>query len=559
MIQEIHIRDLGVIREARLALAPGLNVITGETGAGKTMVLSALGLLLGQRADASLVRNGQQQTQVVGRLSVSQQDLLERIAELGGVIEDSELIMNRTVSSEGKSRASIGGSAVPVAALAEISEQLVVVHGQADQLRLKSPTAQREALDSFAGNAGLLHDFQQAYREFLSTQKSLAEIRENSSARALEIQQLQIAIDEIEKVNPKPSEDTQLAELAHRLGNVEALRASAAGAHEAISSEGDEIDALGLVGQAKKALEQSGDSKLIDLASTLSEAAITLRETAGELASYLSGLDIDSEYSLDQIQQRRSDLGGLIRKYAPTIDEVLAFQVDAKKKLSELDVSDEQIQLLERKSQEQYQRATQLARQLSDSRKSAARDLAEQVSQELTGLAMKDSKLVVEVTELSDMSAHGIDQVAFLLTSYSGANPRPVAKAASGGEMSRIMLALEVTLARTAQNSTFIFDEVDAGVGGAAAIEVGRRLARLAQQAQVIVVTHLAQVAAFADHQLQVHKSSTESLSETDVTVLDSESRLEELARMLSGLSDSASARQHAAELMSLAKSEQTN
>jgi DNA repair protein RecN (Recombination protein N) len=556
MIQEIHIRDLGVIREARLGFNPGFNVITGETGAGKTMVLTALGLLMGQRADAGSVRSGQSQTLVEGRIQVAIPELAARIEELGGSLDDEELVLNRTVSSEGKSRASLGGVALPVATIGEIVGQLVVVHGQADQIRLKSASAQREALDSYAGLASSLSDYRKAFSDWQDTLKAIAEIENNSTTRSAELERLKFAVDEIEKVNPLPGEDLQLADLANRLSNLEALRFAASTAHEMISSENDNSDALGLTGQAKKILEHESDSKLVELAATLGEVTVQLREVSSELASYLSTLDGDSELSLDQVQGRRSELNGLIRKYGSNLDGVLSFAASAAQQLLNLDNSEDWLLELRSLEQKQFETANQLASDISAQRLSASIELAEAVTAELKGLAMADARLVVQVTSGDQLTVNGFDRVELLLSSYTGAEPRPIGKGASGGEISRIMLAIEVVLAKDRQATTFIFDEVDAGVGGAAAIEVGRRLSRLAKQAQVIVVTHLAQVAAFADHQLKVLKNSSDNITETDVVVLTPDQRLEELARMLSGLSESQSAREHAAELMSLAKSE---
>lgn len=559
MIQELHIRDLGVIREARLAFKPGFNAITGETGAGKTMVLTALGLLLGQRADAGSVRTGQAQTLVEGRIAVANSELRERITDLGGTLDDDELIMNRIVSSEGKSRATLGGVSVPVASIGEIAGQLVVVHGQADQIRLKSPSAQREALDSFAGNADLLQKYKISFQDWQSTAKLIAELESSSAAQLQEVERLKFAIDEIGKVNPKSGEDVELADLANRLGNLEGLRSAASAAHEMISSESDNVDALGLTGQARKVLDHESDSKLQELGLSLGEISSQLRDVAGDLASYLSSLDDDSDLSLDQVQSRRAELNALTRKYGSSIDEVLEYSQSAQQQLLALDNSDERISALREQEQEQFAAASALAEELSQKRKSAAIELATAVTAELKGLAMNDARLVVEVESTDQLTNTGVDNVSILLASYAGAEPRPIGKGASGGEISRIMLAIEVVLAKDRQATTFIFDEVDAGVGGAAAIEVGRRLARLAQQAQVIVVTHLAQVAAFADHQLRVLKNSSDNVAETDVVVLDQQQRLEELARMLSGLAESVSAREHAAELMSMAKSGSAN
>jgi DNA repair protein RecN (Recombination protein N) len=556
MIQELHIRDLGVIREARLGFKPGFNVISGETGAGKTMVLTALGLLLGQRADAGSVRSGQAQTLVEGRIFVANRELRQKVESLGGSLDDGELVMNRIVSNEGKSRASLGGVSVPVAAIGDIAGQLVVVHGQADQIRLKAAPAQRDALDSYAGHVELLSEYREAFSQWQVTKKQIMDLETNSVNRIAEVERLRFAIEEISRVNPLPLEDSELADLANRLSNLESLRGAAAAAHEMISSESDNADVLGLLGQAKKILEHESDSKLQLLAAQIAEQLVEFRDISGELASYLSSLDSDSELSLDQVQSRRAEINALMRKYGSSVDEVLAFQADAAATLQNIDVSDERMLELKALEQSQLLAVTKLAAALSRSRAEAASRLAAAVTDELRGLAMADAKLVVEVTPSETFTANGADNVSLLLSSYSGAEPRPIGKGASGGEISRIMLAIEVVLANDLQATTFIFDEVDAGVGGAAAIEVGRRLARLAKRTQVIVVTHLAQVAAFADHQLRVLKNSTDSVAETDVVVLDQADRLEELARMLSGLSESASAREHAAELMSLAKTE---
>lgn len=559
MIQEIHIRDLGVIREARLGFKPGFNVISGETGAGKTMVLTALGLLLGQRADSGAVRSGQSQTLVEGRIQVSNPELTVKIEELGASLDGDELIMNRIVSSEGKSRATLGGVGVPVASIGEIAGELVVVHGQADQIRLKSASAQREALDNFAGNFELVNEYRDAFNAWQATTKLIRDLESSSASRTAELDRLRYAIEEISKVNPTVGEEVDLTDLANRLSNLEGLRAAASSAHELLSSENDNIDALGLIGQAKKILEHESDSKLQELAIVLGELLIQARHVSGELASFLASLDIDSELSLDQVQSRRAELSQLMKKYGENTEQVISFRDEAQAKLSSLDDSDERVSELKALVQQQFSKVQNLAADLTKARKMAAEELASAVTHELQGLAMSDAQLVVRVDAAEQLSTHGADNISLLLSSYKGAEPRPIGKGASGGEISRIMLAIEVVLAKDRQATTFIFDEVDAGVGGAAAIEVGRRLARLSKQAQVIVVTHLAQVAAFADHQLRVLKSTSAELTETDVVVLNPEDRLEELARMLSGLSDSTSAREHAAELMSLAKTGSAN
>jgi DNA repair protein RecN (Recombination protein N) len=555
MITEIYIRDLGVIREARLPFKPGLNVLTGETGAGKTMVLTALGLLLGERADAGAVRAGTTQTLVEGRWTGIPQAVLTRIHEAGTGLDDGELLANRTVSNEGKSRASIGGVSVPVGLLGEIGSQLVVVHGQADQIRLKSAAAQREALDSFAKNENLLDEYRQQFQAWKNAERTLEEVLNNKAANAQELAGLTKDLEEIEKVSPKPGEDVELADLANRMANLEALRQAATIAHEALYSELDAADANTLLTQARRALEhQSSDSVLEGLAKKLLDVGYQVSEVAAELAGYLASLEQDSELSLDEVQQRRAALNSVIRKHGANLEDVFAFNESASKRILDLDDSDERVYQLRAALEASVDRVKSLGAQLTQTRTTAASALAAEVNVELAGLAMAGAELVVSVEELGDFSIHGADQVAFGLKSYTGAEPRPIGKGASGGELSRIMLALEVVLAKGNQTPTFIFDEVDAGVGGAAAIEVGKRLARLSKDAQVIVVTHLAQVAAFADNHHRVLKSNNGDVTESDVETLVGEARQAELARMLSGMADSATAREHAAELMSLAK-----
>jgi DNA repair protein RecN (Recombination protein N) len=565
VIEEIYIRDLGVIQEARLPFGAGLTVLTGETGAGKTMVLSALGLLLGERSETSAIRRGQDQAFVEGRWflesqSQTLQSASEKLSDAGVAIIDGELIMNRSVSSEGRSRASVSGKAVPINVLAELGESLVVVHGQSDQIRLKSANAQREALDQFAGNQGKLDTYQQHYSSWKTLSAKLSDLQQSKEARALEAEQLRETYAELEKADPKPNEDVELAEKANRLTHIEELRMAASAAHESLSSELTDggADAIGLIGIARRSLENvsAHDQALEQLAETLKQLGYQLNDAAAEISSYLDGLDEDTAKVLEIIQQRRAELTSLMRKYGPSLEEVIAHRDFVSERLLQWDSSADQVGELETMLAEELKATTKSAAALSAARKTAALDLAEQVSAELAALAMPGSSLVVTVEEAAEFGANGKDIISIQLSSFPGAEPRPLGKGASGGELSRIMLAIEVVLAKTQSAPTFIFDEVDAGVGGAAAIEVGRRLAKLAKQAQVIVVTHLAQVASFADQHLRVLKTSDASFTATDVVALDQADRVNELARMLSGLPESESARTHAGELLEKARAE---
>lgn len=556
MIEEIYIRDLGVIQEARLPFGRGLTVITGETGAGKTMVLSALGLLLGERADTSSIRRGQDQAFVEGRWLISADSAVqERVRDAGSDLEQGELILNRSISNEGRSRASVSGRSVPVGLLTELGEMLVVVHGQSDQIRLKSAIAQREALDQFGGVelAQALSSYQATHKAWRELTQRIEVLKASLDARAAEAEELRQAVAELEKLDARAGEDTELAEKAERLNNLEILRAAASLAHEALSSEGftDSPDALGLIGQARRSLEQvsNHDPELGRLAEQLKEISVQLADASGEISSYVASLDLEGAGEINLIQERRAALTAAMRKYGPSLDEVIAYLGTASDRLLELDSSFETIDQLGVEYKELSERLKDQADALTAIRRLSAAKLAEQVTAELKELAMGGASLVVEVSYADSYGSHGQDAVLIQLSSYPGAEPRPLGKGASGGELSRIMLAIEVVLAETQQAPTFIFDEVDAGVGGAAAIEVGRRLAMLAQRAQVIVVTHLAQVAAYANAHLRVLKTSSTEFTATDVIALDSNARIEELARMLSGLSGSESGLAHAAEL----------
>ena len=559
MIEEILIRDLGVISEAKLEFGPGLTVLTGETGAGKTMVLNALGLLLGERSDSSAIRKGQEQAFVEGRWLLAD-SALNRIRELGIELDDQELLVNRSISAEGRSRAALSGKSVPVGILSEIGDQLVVVHGQSDQIRLRSAAAQREALDQFAGDdlAKVLTEYAGVYANWRQASARLSEITTQLEARSREADQIRSAVEELTALDPKPGEDVELSEKASKLTHLEELRIAATESHNQLSSEGfdDSSDAITLIGKARRALESVSehDPELDSLAKALKDIGYSLNETSASISSYLASLDSDGSAELERIQQRRADLTSAMRKYGPTLDEVVSFLENSGARLLELDSSDKEIQELTSLEQSLSKQALSLAKSITDRRSRAAAELAKSVTGELAALAMTGASLEVTVTAASELGAHGADQVSILLSAYPGAEPRPLGKGASGGELSRIMLAIEVVLAKSELAPTFIFDEVDAGVGGAAATEVGKRLATLAQNAQVIVVTHLPQVAAFATRHLRVLKSVSDKYTATDVVRLEGEAVVEELARMLSGLSESESGKTHAKELLELAK-----
>ncbi len=562
MIEEIWIRSLGVIGDARLPLGPGFTAITGETGAGKTMVVTALGLLLGERSDASVVRGGSAQAVVEGRWLVDPDGpVAERARDAGGDLDGPELILARSVSTEGRSRAIIGGRTTPVGVLNELGQQLVVVHGQSDQVRLRSASAQREALDRFAGPelATVLADYQEVYRAWQSTQGELDVLVAEQDRRSREAEELRAAMAEIEQVAPQRGEDVELSERADRLTNIEDLRLAASQAHELISSESpdESADVLTLLDAARRSLERvlAHDTALPPITEALQNATIAVTEISAQLSSYLSDLDTDGGRELEVVQDRRAQLSQLTRKYGGELDQVIDYLESGSGRLLELDNDSDRIDALRGQVEASRERLVALGDQVSGIRRSAAQRLGEGVTAELAALAMASARLIVEVQERADYTLNGRDQVSILLQPHPGSEPLPLTKGGSGGELSRVMLAIEVVIAANDPVPTFIFDEVDAGVGGASAIEIGRRLAKLSRNAQVIVVTHLAQVAAFATNHLRVLKDNDGYVSASSIQQLQGEDRISEMARLLSGLPDSESGLAHARELLDTARS----
>lgn len=564
MIEEIRIENLGVIVSARVELGPGLTVVTGETGAGKTMLLTGLGLLLGGRADAARVRVGADRALAEGIFAVdTDAPVADRAREAGADVDDGALVVARTLSSAGRSRAHLGGRTVPQSVLAELAEHLVTVHGQADQARLRSPARQRAALDAFAGpdHGELLTGYRASWSERQRLVAELADLEAHTQDRTREQELLRVGLAEIERVNPQPGEDLELAAEAERLGHAEELRAAAARAHAALSggAEADDgADAAALVDQARRALETAGthDGSLADLASRVGEIGYLLADVATDVVRYADNLQADPA-RLDAVQQRRAELTAVARAHGGTVDEALAWASWAGMRLLELEQGDDRATGLREHIQHLDGELAEAAGRLTAARASAAGRLAEAVTAELAGLAMPDAVFRVDLIP-TDLGPWGAEDVSMLLAAHAGAPPLPVGQGASGGELSRVMLAIEVALATAPQSGavrppTFVFDEVDAGVGGRAAVEVGRRLAELAAGSQVVVVTHLAQVAAFADQHVVVSKprdAGRAAITAADVRTVTGDERVAELARMLSGQEDSATALRHAAELL---------
>ncbi|MGW7289459.1 DNA repair protein RecN [Streptomyces sp. NPDC054847] len=578
VLEEMRIRSLGVIDDAVVELSPGFTAVTGETGAGKTMVVTSLGLLLGGRADPALVRIGAKSAVVEGRIRVSADaPAALRAEEAGAELDDGTLLVSRTVSAEGRSRAHLGGRSVPVGMLSELADELVAVHGQTDQQGLLRPARQREALDRYAGDAVAVPHakYAAAYRRLRAVSTELEELTTRARERAQEADLLRFGLNEIAAVEPRAGEDVELAAEAERLGHAEALASAASVAHAGLAGNPEDpevVDATTLVAGAGRALDavRSHDPALAALADRIGEISILLGDVAGELAGYADNLDADP-LRLAAVEERRAALTQLTRKYGEDITAVLAWAEEGAVRLTELDSDDDRIGELTAERDALRAELSGLAQALTDARTEAAARFAEAVTEELASLAMPHARVsfAVRQTESADEASgvevggrcvvygpSGVDEVELLLAPHPGAPPRPIAKGASGGELSRVMLAVEVVFAGTDPVPTYLFDEVDAGVGGKAAVEIGRRLAKLAKSAQVVVVTHLPQVAAFADRQLLVEKTNDGTVTRSGVTVLEGEDRVRELSRMLAGQEDSETARAHAEELLATARAD---
>ncbi|OSC32035.1 DNA repair protein RecN [Mycobacterium vulneris] len=582
MLTEIRIESLGAISAAVGEFDRGLTVLTGETGTGKTMVVTGLHLLGGARADATRVRSGADRAIVEGRFTTTDLDeavivKLDDMLDASGAErdEDGSVIALRSVSRDGPSRAYLGGRSVPAKSLGDFTAGLLTLHGQNDQLRLMRPEEQCGALDRFAKAGPALERYCKLRDAWLSARRDLLDRRNRMRELALEADRLNFALNEIDAVDPQPGEDDALVAEILRLSELDTLREAAARARAALSS--DEADGSGLsatesLGKARAALESTDDAKLVALAGQLDEVLTVVVDAAGELAGFLEELPADAS-ALESKLARQAELRTLTRKYAADIDGVLAWARESRERLAQLDVSEEGLASLAARVDELARELAQAAVDLSNIRRKAAKRLAKEVTAELSGLAMADAQFSIDVTldaaasaddaaalmmpsgELARAGADGVDQVEFGFAAHRGMDQLPLAKSASGGELSRVMLALEVVLAASATGTTMVFDEVDAGVGGRAAVQIGRRLARLARTHQVIVVTHLPQVAAYADVHLVVHGAGPKGTSVVR-RVADDE-RVAELARMLAGLGESDSGRAHARELLDAAQKDE--
>lgn len=557
MLRELRIKNLGVIAEATLDFGPGMTALTGETGAGKTMITSGLGLLLGQRTDAGVVRHGSERALVEGRFDEVDEQTVD---DLGGALDDGELLVGRQISGNGRSRAFVGGAQTTIAGLSAVTTELATIHGQSGQVRLASSERQRDVLDRACGPDHLAHlvRHRERHEQRRVVVAELQELTTHAQERLREASMLRLGVEEIREVDPQPGEDEALAGEAARLTSLDELQALSEQASVLLSGSEDpsrdDPGAVGLVGQARRAIDSLAglDPSAAELLHRATDLGHQVNDLAADVASYRVDLDADPA-RLDQVLQRLSDLSGLTRKYGENITEVLAWAAQSEQRLLDLEGSDERIGVLRQQISELTTELASSAEQITAARREGGQRLATAVHAELAALAMRHARIEFLLTPLDEVGPHGGEQVQLLFAANSGSPPAPLGKVASGGELSRVRLALEVVLAGDGGGHTFVFDEVDAGIGGAVALEVGRRLAQLAEHAQVLVVTHLAQVAAFADHQFVVLKQSDGEVTSSGVSEVRGAQREAELARMMGGMEHTSSAQEHARELLATA------
>ena len=573
MLTELRISGLGVIDEAVAEFAPGLSVLTGETGAGKTMVVTGLRLLAGGRADPGRVRRGADRAVVEGRFDLAaaatmdatdRQDLDQLLLDADvETDEDGTVIAARRVGADGRSRARLGGRSVPAGTLARFCSPVLAVHGQNDQLRLLRPDRQREAVDSHGGDPAraALRAYRETYHRWREAEKSLSERTGRARELAREADLLRLGLEEIDALDPQPGEEAELDAVIRRLTDSEELREVAGLAHETLTGDGETAEpVITILDHLRQRLSAAGDPALDPIATGIDQAVAALGDAATELGMYLAELPVDAA-DLDSALARRHDLRALTRKYGTDVDDVIAWAERARTRLTEVDTSDSAVAELTAVVARLANELTERGAALTAVRKDAGEDLARRVTAELAELSMGGAGMVVRVSPSGDGLAaateSGMDEVELALDGPSGVVP--LGKGASGGELSRVMLALEVVLAERSGGGTLVFDEVDAGVGGRAALSIGKRLARLARTHQVIAVTHLAQVAAYADTHLVVHKNADGGDGVVSgVRAVDDPDRVVELARMLAGMEDTDTGLAHAGELLEKARSDKS-
>ena len=576
MINDLRIQNIGVIEDVSLEMSNGFTVLTGETGAGKTMILTAFQMIIGEKVDSSLVRANEKSALVEAFIKVPQdKELRQRLEELDVAIEDDGTQISRTIAREGRGKIILGGRSVPSATLEEITQSSITIHGQGDQVLLNKSSFQRQLLDQFAGDEHLanLVKYQDLYSKYIETKKKLEELKKAGGQNALRIAQLQESVKELNDAQLEVDEEVSITERINLINNSEDIFESLALADKLLNGAEDGTTSVtSQLNQARKALDTAAakSERISSLRDQISNLEIEVSTLARDVNRDLASLDRDPA-TIDKLESRRALIKKLLTKYGPTSIDALENIKKFTEELATIEDLPSAIESVEKEIQMQLSELAISAQKIHDSRVDSSTKISLAIEKELKSLSMPNADFKVRIETSEDQAGlkikvdknethlhfdnYGVDQISFEFSANPGQPLRPISKVASGGEMSRIMLAIELVFSKSGASKTMIFDEVDAGIGGAAAIEVGKRLKALAKNHQIVVVTHLPQVAAFADKHLKVEKSASGNVTTSSVIELDSGARVTEIARMMAGIQDSASALEHARELLGMSQS----
>jgi DNA repair protein RecN (Recombination protein N) len=550
MLTELRIRNFAIIEQVTLPLDEGFNVLSGETGAGKSIIVGALGLLLGERASADLIRSGAEKATVEGVFDIANLKEIAALADERGIdVEDDTLVLKREIAANGRGRAWINGATVTATVLAEIGRQLVNLHGQHDAQTLLDGESQRRILDAFGGSeaqADLVRNF---HAELSAVRREITSLSARRAEAEKRADYLRHVAREIEDARLSPGEHGKLEDEARVLENADELRTLASSLHELLS--GEDTSVLSQLGAAQRPLTsiERIDASTARMQELFDTAFYALQELARSVEEYAGSVDLDPA-RLEEVRQRRDRLFGLLKKYGPTLDDVMEAGRSARSELDLVDTAKFDLANLNAREAETRRRLTADAEKLSDMRVTAAKKLAKAVDALLPPLGMPDGRFSVALISRDEPTADGAEEVEFRVTLNVGHEERPLARVASGGELSRVMLALKTILARVDQVPTLVFDEVDSGIGGRVGLQVGDTLRRVAKEHQVFAISHLPQIAARAHHHIVVAKGAKGGVTTADITVLEGTSRVNEIARMLGGDPESKVSRAHAKELL---------
>ena len=576
MINDLRIQNIGVIEDVSLEMSKGFTVLTGETGAGKTMILTAFQMVIGEKVDSNLVRANEKTAIVEAFIQVpDDKEIRNRLEELDISIEDGGTQLSRTIAREGRGKIILGGRSIPNSALEELTQSSITIHGQGDQVLLNKSSYQRELIDQFAGekHQNQLISYQAEFTKFTILKKKLEELKKAGTQNALRISQLQESVKELTEANLEIDEEITINERINLINNSEDIFESLALADKLLNGGEDSASSItNSINQARKSLDSAAakSERIASLRDQIANLEIEISTVARDVNRDLASLDRDPA-TIDKLESRRALIKKLLVKYGPTSKEAIEKIAFFNSELAENEDLPAAISNIQKEFVSVIKDLASIGQSLHDNRVKAATDISKSIEKELKSLSIPNARFQVGIETSEDPQGlnikldgknqtlhfdnYGVDQITFEFSANPGQPLRPISKVASGGEMSRIMLAIELVFSQSVAAKTMIFDEVDAGIGGAAAIEVGKRLQALAKHHQIVVVTHLPQVAAFADKHLKVEKSASGNVTTSSVTELDQKARVTEIARMMAGIEDSTSALEHARELLEMSNS----